>query len=146
VAAATAAAAVASAAGKLLAMTPTYLDYNATTPLDPAVIEGMLPFLHEHFGNPSSTHEYGRRAHEAVESARASVSALLGARPEEIVFTSGGTEASNQAIKGAVFSRVRGGLAGLVGRLFARTGAHLVITAIEHPATTKPAEFLQKLG
>src|SRR5262245_3404070 len=81
-------------------MNPIYLDYNATTPLDPAVVETMLPYLREHFGNPSSTHEYGKRAHDAVEQARAQVAALLGAAPDEIVFTGGGSEASNQALKG----------------------------------------------
>jgi cysteine desulfurase len=66
---------------------PIYLDYNATTPVAPEVAEAMQPFLHEAFGNPSSAHTYGRRAHEAVEKARASVAALIGARSREIVFT-----------------------------------------------------------
>src|SRR5438105_3437497 len=71
-------------------MNPIYLDYNATTPLDPAVVEAMLPYLHTHFGNPSSTHAYGKAAHDAVDRARQQVADLLGARPDEIVFTGGG--------------------------------------------------------
>src|SRR6516164_11609332 len=87
---------------------PIYLDYNATTPIDPAVVEAMLPYLREHHGNPSSTHILGKTAHEAVEHARGQAAELLGARPEEIVFTSGGSEASNLAIKGVVFAKLRG--------------------------------------
>jgi cysteine desulfurase len=122
---------------------PIYLDYNATTPLDPAVLEAMLPYLREHFGNPSSAHVYGRRAHEAVERARTQVAALIGAEADEIVFTGGGTEASNQAIKGVVFAQ----LAGFFGRVFQRFQKPLVvISAIEHPATVQPCEFLKKLG
>src|SRR5262249_19277731 len=111
------------------AMKPIYLDYNATTPLDPAVVDAMLPYLKEGFGNPSSAHAYGKAAHDAVERARARVADLLGARPDDVVFTGGGTEASNQALKGVVFARMRG--------FFARwRGApHLVISAFEHPAT-----------
>src|SRR5260370_25260991 len=83
----------------------TYLDYNATRPRDPAVVEAMLPYLREHYGNPSSSHALGKRAHEAVETARRQVAELLGADAEEVVFTGGGTEASNHAIKGSVFAR-----------------------------------------
>jgi cysteine desulfurase len=132
-----------------LSMKPIYLDYNATTPLDPAVVEAMLPYLRQQFGNPSSSHTLGKQAHEAVEQARAQVAGLLGARPDEIVFTSGGTEASNHALKGSVFARLGGGgLWGLVGRWFGRKtqAPHLVISAIEHPATAQPAEFLRQLG
>src|SRR5262249_39977202 len=121
-------------------MSPIYLDYNATTPLDPAVVEALLPYLREHHGNPSSTHAYGKVAHDAVEQARSQCAVLLGAKPDEIVFTSGGTEASNHAIKGAVFAKLRG----IFGR-WARD-AHVVISAIEHPATTQPCEFLKRLG
>ena len=85
---------------------PIYLDYNATTPIDPAVVDAMLPYLADHFGNPSSTHAYGKAAHDAVEAARGQVAGLLGAQPDEIVFTGGGTEASNHAIKGAVLRRL----------------------------------------
>jgi cysteine desulfurase len=121
-------------------MPPIYLDYNATTPLDPAVLESMLPFLRDHFGNPSSSHAYGKKAHDAVELARVQVAVFLGARPEEIVFTGGGSEASNHALKGAVFAKLRG----FFGRWV--RGAHIITSAIEHPATLKPCEFLQRLG
>lgn len=125
--------------------TPIYLDYNATTPLDPAVREAMLPYLDAEFGNPSSSHALGQRAHHAVEAARGQVAQLLGAQPDEIVFTSGGTEASNHAIKGSYFARLQG-LPGLFRKLVGRTGAHVITSAIEHPATSKPIEFLHKLG
>jgi cysteine desulfurase len=129
-------------------MAPIYLDYNATTPLDPAVIEALLPYLREHFGNPSSTHAYGKTTHDAVDRARRQVAALLGAQPDEIVFTSGGSEASNQAIKGVAFQFVRQGiLAAAVSGLFKRgVKAHIVTSAVEHPATAMPCNFLRKLG
>src|ERR1051326_5744370 len=92
-------------------MAPIYLDYNATTPIDPAVVDVMLPYLREHFGNPSSSHSYGKVAHDAVETARGQVAALIGAKADEIVFTGGGTEASNHAIKGAVFAKMQSFLA-----------------------------------
>lgn len=124
-------------------MPPIYLDYNATTPLDRAVVAAMLPYLQTHFGNPSSSHEYGRRAHDAVEQARGEVATLLGAQPDEIVFTGGGTEASNHAIKGAVFARLQG----VFGRIFGRAATpHIVTCAIEHPATLEPCAFLRRLG
>lgn len=122
-------------------MRPIYLDYNATTPVDPAVLDALLPFLREHFGNPSSTHAYGLRAHNAVEAARREVAGLLGACPDEIVFTGGGTEASNHAIKGAVFARLHS----VFGRLF-RRDAHVITSAVEHPATLQPCEFLRRFG
>jgi cysteine desulfurase len=130
-------------------MKPIYLDYNATTPLDPAVVEAMLPFLRQHFGNPSSSHVLGKQTHEAVEQARTQVAALLGARPDEIVFTSGGTEASNHALKGVIYSRPSGyGLSSLFERWFGRSARspHLIISAVEHPATAQPAAFLRRLG
>jgi len=111
-----------------------YLDYNATTPIAPAVREAMLPFLGEHYGNPSSGHALGRAAHAAVDDARVQVADLLGARPEEIVFTSGGTESNNQVLKGVAFAQ---------GKL--RRG-HLVISTLEHPAIVEPARFLERLG
>jgi cysteine desulfurase len=121
-------------------MAPIYLDYNATTPLDPAVVEAMLPYLRQHFGNPSSTHAYGKAAHDAVDLARQQVAELLGAMPEEVVFTGGGTEASNHAIKGAVFAKFRG----IFGRW--AKDAHVITSAVEHPATLAPCEFLKRLG
>ncbi|OAI54844.1 cysteine desulfurase NifS [Planctomycetaceae bacterium SCGC AG-212-F19] len=121
-------------------MKPIYLDYNATTPLDPVVIEGMQPWLREHFGNPSSSHLYGKVAHEAAEQARRQVAELLGAQPDEIVFTSGGTEASNYALKGAVFAKLHG----IFGRW--AKGAHIITSAVEHPATLQPCAFLERLG
>ncbi len=81
---------------------PIYLDHNATTPLLPEVVDAMLPYLRAHFGNPSSDHVYGRRAHDAVERARAQVASLLRCDPDEVVFTSGGTEANNLALRGAL--------------------------------------------
>jgi cysteine desulfurase len=77
-----------------------YLDYNATTPVAPGVADAMLPFLHRHFGNPSSSHALGVTTRKAVEAARAQVADLLGCRPEEILFTSGGSESNNTVIKG----------------------------------------------
>src|SRR4029078_4075959 len=110
-----------------------YFDYNATTPIAPSVREAMLPFLGEHFGNPSSSHAPGRAAHEAVEDAREHVAALLGCDCEEIVFTSGGTESNNLALLGTA---LRHGLTG---------GGHVVISAIEHPSIVEPANFLERL-
>ncbi|MBK8598133.1 MAG: selenide, water dikinase SelD [Holophagales bacterium] len=112
---------------------PIYLDHNATTPVDPAVAEAMLPYLTKHFGNPSSSHPYGARTRAAVEEARRQVAALLGARPEEIVFTSGGTEGSNTVLLG-------------VARLLGAKGRHLVTTAIEHPAVLAPCAALEEEG
>src|SRR5205823_12076282 len=79
---------------------PIYLDYNATTPIDPVVVEAMLPYLSEHFGNPSSSHSYGHVAHEAVNAARTQVAHLLGCTAREITFTGGGSESDNLAIRG----------------------------------------------
>jgi len=110
-----------------------YLDYNATTPVDPSVFEAMVPFLKTHFGNPSSSHSMGRAAREAIEDARAKVSGLLGCDRDEVIFTGGGTEASNMAIKGIM---VAGGM----------PGGHMITTAIEHPATLVPAAFVKKMG
>jgi len=121
-------------------MDPIYLDYNATTPVDTAVVDAMLPYFRSQFGNPSSTHIVGKTAHHAVEQARQQVAQLLGAQADEIVFTGGGTEASNLALKGSVFAKLRG----FFGR-WAR-GAHLIISAIEHPATMQTCDFLKRLG
>jgi len=121
-------------------MNPIYLDYNATTPLDPAVVEAMLPYLRQHFGNPSSSHTFGKTAHEAVEKARKQVAELIGAQPNEILFTSGGTEASNHALKGVVFAKLHG----LFGRW--AKDAHIITCSIEHPATLQASDFLKRLG
>ena len=77
---------------------PIYLDYQATTPVDPRVVEAMLPYLTSEFGNPSSSHAYGRAAADAIETARGQVAALIGAHPDEIVFTSSGTESNHLAL------------------------------------------------
>src|SRR4051794_23916377 len=122
-------------------MRPIYLDYNATTPLDPAVLEAMRPCLEQHFGNPSSSHVYGKTAHELLARARQQVAVLLGAHADEIIFTGGGSEASNHAIKGMVFGK----LTSLVGRWF-RRDAHIITSAVEHPATLQPCAFLKRLG
>lgn len=111
---------------------PIYLDYNATTPVAPEVLDAMLPYLREEFGNPSSTHPYGRRARQAVERAREQVAALLGASPEEIFFTSGGTEANNLAIRGVAEARL--------GQ------RHIITSTIEHPATALPCRYLERQG
>lgn len=111
---------------------PLYLDHNATTPVDPEVVDAMLPYLREHFGNPSSGHPYGRRAHEALEVARAQVAALIGAKPSEILFTSGGTEANNLAIRGTAEARAE--------------RRHLLTSTIEHPATKLPCDALEWRG
>ena len=100
---------------------PIYLDYNATTPIAPEVAEAMIPYLYEHFGNPSSSHAYGADVRKAVVKARARVAALLGCRAEEIVFTSGGSESNNAVIQG-------------VARQLRSRGRHLITSAIEHPA------------
>ncbi len=100
----------------------------------------MLPYLREHYGNPSSTHSLGKTTHDAIERARQQVAELLEAQPDEIVFTGGGTEASNLALKGSVFAKLRG----FFGH-WAR-GAQIIISSIEHPATTQPCEFLKRLG
>jgi cysteine desulfurase len=126
-------------------MPPIYLDYNATTPIDPAVVEAMLPYLTTHFGNPSSAHPYGKTAHEAVEKARGQVASLIGAQADEIVFTGGGSEASNQAIKGTCLRRPRGFFSRLFGGQ-SPDSVHIITTAVEHPATLEPVAFLGRLG
>lgn len=123
-------------------MNPIYLDYNATTPVDPRVADAIDSALRELWGNPSSSHAYGRAAHDAVETARGQVAALLGATPGEIVFTGGGSEASNAAIKGVCLARPRG----IVSRLFGQAMPHVITSSVEHPATAKPLEYLRKLG
>jgi len=114
--------------------TPIYLDYNATTPIDPRVVEAMLPFLREHFGNPSSDHAYGRRAKAAVATAREQVAELIGARPGEIVFTGCATEANNLALLGAASALRAGGRNGLL------------YSAVEHPSVAQPMRHLAAAG
>lgn len=114
---------------------PVYLDYNATTPIDPRVLEVMLPYLKEEYGNPSSGHSLGQKSKTAVENARSQVASLLGCDENEIVFTSGGTESNNAAIKGTAF----------VARA-AGSGNHIVTSQIEHPAITNPLGFLRRQG
>lgn len=111
---------------------PIYLDHNATTPILPEVLEAMLPYLSSHFGNPSSSHSYGQSTREAVEHGRAQVAALIGAAPDEIVFTSGGIEANNLTIRGVAQA--------------APSGRMIVTSIIEHPATEGPCAFLEAEG
>lgn len=118
-------------------MSAIYLDYNATTPVDPEVLEAMLPFLRDRFGNPSSQHAYGAPAHAAVMQARSAVARLINAKPDEILFTSGGTEATNHALKGLAF-------AALQPEPAARR--RIVTSAIEHPATLETAKALARFG
>ena len=110
---------------------PAYLDHNATTPPDPAVLAAMLPWLGEQFGNPSSRHEYGRRARQAVDEARQQVAAAVNAHPTEVVFTSGGSEANNLFLKGAA-ACLKPGL--------------LALSAVEHPCVHRPAAQLARTG
>lgn len=112
---------------------PIYLDYNATTPIDKEVAFSMQPFLDQFFGNPSSIHMYGLEARKAVEHARAQVSQLLECKPEDIVFTSGGSESNNMAIKG------------IAGAL-RQKGNHIITSAIEHPAVTEVCHYLATRG
>jgi len=110
-----------------------YLDHNATTPIDPEVSEAMLPYLRGEFGNPSSEYDLGRRAKEALERARGAIASLLGCDPGEILLTSGGSEANNMVLKGLIdLSHIQ--------------KAHIITSAIEHPAILNPALFLLELG
>lgn len=111
---------------------PIYLDFNATTPIAPEVVEAMLPFLTTHFGNPSSGHPFGQRAKAAVDRARAQVAAQIGAEPDEIIFTGSGSEANNLAILGMIGARDAAG--------------HVICSAIEHPAVLKPCAALERRG
>ena len=111
---------------------PIYLDHNATTPVLPEVVDAMLPYLREHFGNPSCAHVFGARARAAIEQARDRVARLLGCDDDEIVFTSGGTEANNLAIRGVAEARPE--------------RRHIVTSVIEHPATEQPCAWLERHG
>lgn len=114
-------------------MQPIYLDYNASTPIDPAVAAAMQPFLADHYGNPSSGHWAATPAKAALEMARGQVAAILGSHNDEIVFTSGGSEANNLALKGVFFA-------------LRDKGDHIVTTQIEHPAIIEPCRFLERLA
>ncbi len=113
---------------------PIYLDRHATTPVDPRVLAAMLPYFTEHFGNPSSTtHQYGWAAEAAVSQARSSIAAAIGATPDEIIFTSGATEANNLALKG-------------VAEAYFTKGQHIVTLQTEHNAVLDPCQYLESLG
>jgi len=114
-------------------MKPIYLDFNASTPLAPEVAAAMRQALENPFGNPSSDHWAGRSGKEAVENARAQVSNLLGGKPHEIVFTSGGTESNNHALKGVFFAA-------------RKANVHFITSKVEHPAILNPCRFLERLG
>ena len=111
---------------------PIYLDYNATTPVDPAVVEAMLPYLSNHFGNPSSSHTYGHGAHQAINTARTQVATLLGCVSEEITFTGGGSESDNLAIRGVALA-------------FRKKGNHIITQVTEHPAILNTCRALERL-
>lgn len=112
---------------------PIYLDYNATTPHAPEVIEAMRPFLEEEFGNPSSSHYYGSKPRQAVIRAREQVASLINCKPQEIIFTSGGTESNNFAIKGCAHA-------------LRHKGNHIITSQIEHPAVLEVCDFLAATG
>jgi len=110
-----------------------YLDYNATTPTDPRVLEEMLPYFNTHYYNPSSLYKSARDCRKAIEQARIKVASLLGAEPSEIIFTAGGTEANNLAIKGVAFANKN-------------KGNHIITSKIEHPAVLNPCRWLEQQG
>jgi cysteine desulfurase len=110
-----------------------YFDYAATTPTDPEVLRAMEPFFFEKFGNPSSPHSYGRETQKTLDESRETLASFIGAQPQEIVFTSGGTESNNHAIFGAV-KRLR------------ERGNHLIVSAIEHHSVLEPVAYLQRQG
>lgn len=114
-------------------MNRVYLDYAATTPTDPRVLEAMQPYFFEKFGNPSSIHSFGQEVKKAIEDARQETAEFLGAKPEEIVFTSGGTESDNFAVQGTAFA-------------LKNKGNHIITTAIEHHAVSEPVKFLKNSG
>src|SRR6266516_5604405 len=111
---------------------PIYLDYNATTPVDPIVVEAMLPYLSTHFGNPSSTHHYGHVTRQAIETARKQVAQLLGCTAGEIIFTGCGSESDNLAIRGVALAR-------------RASGNHIITNVTEHPAVLNTCNALERL-
>jgi cysteine desulfurase len=121
-------------------MNRVYLDHNATTPVEPEVLGAMLPYLSGEYGNAASIHTFGQRARAAVETAREQVAALIGARPQEIVFTSGGTESDNHAIFGIVEQ------AGTPSHSSGHVSGHIITTAIEHEAVLNTCQALEKRG
>jgi len=112
-----------------------YLDNAATTPLHPKALEAMLPFLTQRFGNPSATYAIARQAQKAIDDARKAVAAVLGCRAADVVFTSGGTESVNTALKGVAFAQKK-----------ARAGNHVVTTEVEHHAVLHTANYLEQFG
>jgi len=118
---------------KSLYMDTIYLDYNATTPIDKEVAQAMQPYLTEYFGNPSSAHAYGAITKRAVEKAREQIADLINCKPSEIIFTSGGTESNNYAIKGTA-------------NYLKMNGNHIITSSIEHPAVTEVCKYLEQQG
>src|SRR5919202_6285686 len=116
-----------------MAMRRVYLDHSATTPVDPRVVEAMLPYLSGQFGNPSSVHYYGQEARAALDRARREVAALVGARPNELVFLSGGTEANNLAIRGLCEAQVE-------------HGRHIITSMIEHSSVRGICDAMERRG
>src|SRR5258708_35228224 len=114
-------------------MRKVYLDHSATTPVDRRVVEAMLPYLTEKFGNASSVHRFGQEARAATDRARRQVATLIGARANEIIFTSGGTEANNLAVRG-------------ICELAESHGRHIITSSIEHPSVRGAIELLEKRG
>jgi len=114
-------------------MYPIYLDYNATTPIAQEVAKAMVPYIYKHFGNPSSSHSYGVITKNALEKARAQVAALIGCQLSEVVFTSGGTESNNYAIRG-------------VAQAYRQRGNHIITSAVEHPAVLEACHWLETQG
>ena len=110
-----------------------YLDYNATTPIDKEVADAMLPYLYGNYGNPSSAHEMGTSAKNAVENARKQIAKLINCSPEEIIFTSGGSESNNTVLKGVAFT-------------YKNRGNHILTSHVEHPAILNPCKYLEKNG
>lgn len=110
-----------------------YLDYNATTPVDPRVLKAMEPYYQSHFGNPSSNHNLGKKNKWAIEAAREQVATLIGATPGEVIFTSGGSESNNMALKGIAATK-------------GKPGQHIVVSRIEHPAIMTVVRYLQNQG
>lgn len=114
-------------------MRKVYLDHNATTPTHPEVVKAILPYYKEVFGNASSVHQFGQQARKAIDEAREKIANFIGASPKEIVFTSGGTEANNLALKGVVYANER-------------KGKHIITSSMEHHAVLNPCKYLEKKG